>query len=431
MDTKRFALIAVAGCGILLLLLVMVVSAALLIPGQIRGLTAWLTQEAAGPVATVTPQETVPTLVPQAATAKEASPTATSLSQRVESAPSPQARTVRELLGITSGTLPVLYNQLNPGVVNIQVFVQRQGLPGQGAGSGFIFDNQGHIITNNHVVAEAKNVTVVFHDGFEAEAEIVGTDVDSDLAVLHVGEFAEGAHPLPLGDSDEVKPGQLAIAIGNPFRFGGSMTLGVVSAVGRTIPAGPREVIPFQIPQAIQTDAAINPGNSGGPLLNLEGEVIGVNAQIRTGGTQANAGVGFAIPSNIVRRVAPVLIEQGEYEWPWLGVSGHDVDLFVQRANELDTQRGAYIREVVPDSPAAEAGLRGSTGAVEVQGFQIPVGGDIVIEVNGKPVADFSDLLVDVAFESPGDTIELTIIRDGQRREVTVELAPRPENLGR
>ncbi|OGO20441.1 MAG: hypothetical protein A2Z14_00865 [Chloroflexi bacterium RBG_16_48_8] len=200
------------------------------------------------------------------------------------------------------------------------------------------------------------------------------------------------------------------------------MTVGIVSAVGRMLPTG---VTAFSIPQAIQTDAAINPGNSGGPLLNLRGEIIGVNAQIAASGTGTNSGVGFAIPSNIVRLVVPVLIERGEYQWPWLGVEGTDVTLSLAIANELDSQGGAYINGVVDGGPAASAGLRGSVGTELVEGLAVPVGGDVVIEADGKPINFFSDLLVAVAFKNPGDTIELTIIRDGVRQQIGVELAPR------
>jgi len=205
-------------------------------------------------------------------------------------------------------------DNMNPGVVNIQVFVDG-ALGGQGAGSGFILDEAGHIVTNNHVVDQADAVTVIFYNGFEANAEIIGLDDDSDLAVLQVEEMAGGAIPLPLGDSNQLSAGQWVVAIGNPFSLGGSITLGIVSAVGRSIPSG---VTPFAIPEAIQTDAAINPGNSGGPLLNLQGQVVGVNAQIRTTGVvPANSGVGFAVPVNVVRQVVPVLIAQGQYQWPW------------------------------------------------------------------------------------------------------------------
>src|SRR5688500_57433 len=186
--------------------------------------------------------------------------------------------------------LVALYRQVNPGVVNIAVFVSGQGGVGQGAGSGFMLDDHGHVVTNNHVVAGAEAVVVVFFDGTEAPAEVIGTDPDSDLAVLRVDpqNLPEGTHSLPLGDSAAVEVGQWVTAIGNPFGLGTSMSVGIVSATGRIIPSG---ATPFSIPEAIQTDAAINPGNSGGPLLNLNGEVVGVNAQIRTGGANANSGV--------------------------------------------------------------------------------------------------------------------------------------------
>jgi S1-C subfamily serine protease len=222
--------------------------------------------------------------------------------------------------------------------------------------------------------------------------------------------------------------GELVIAIGNPFGQQGSMTTGIVSAVGRVLPT---RVTQFSVPQAIQTDAAINPGNSGGPLLNLLGQVIGVNAQIATGGTPASAGVGFAIPVNVVRQIAPVLIEQGAYQWPWLGVSGTSVNLLIAQANDLPTQFGAYIADVIPGGPAAEAGLRGSTGVQRVDGFDVPVGGDVIVSVNGEMVEDFNDLLVTVAFRDPTEEVELVYIRDGQEMQTTIALAPRPTSMRR
>jgi S1-C subfamily serine protease len=316
-----------------------------------------------------------------------------------------------------------LYDQLNPGVVNIQIYVQRQGIPGTGGGSGFILDEQGHIVTNNHVVSMADQITAIFYDGTEAEAQVIGADADSDLAVIRVESIPRGAHPLPLGDSDQVEVGQWVIAIGNPFGLGSSMTLGIVSALGRTIPSGATS---FSIPEAIQTDAAINPGNSGGPLLNLAGEVIGVNAQIASGGSAANAGVGFAIPANTVRRVTPVLIASGVYQWSWLGVRGGSVNLAIAEANNLSIKRGAYIHVVVSGGPADKAGMQGSTGSTEVDGFEVPVGGDVVIEADGESVTDFSALLVHVSDKMPGETIELTVLRDGTRQQIAVKLEPRP-----
>ena len=324
-------------------------------------------------------------------------------------------------------SLATLYDQLNPSVVSIRIYVSRGGMTGQGGGSGFILDDEGHIVTNNHVVAQADEVTVIFHNGFEIRAEIVGTDADSDLAVIRVDEMPGGVTSLPLAESEAVQPGDWVVAIGNPFSLGGSMSLGIVSAVGRAIPSGATR---FRIPRAIQTDAAINPGNSGGPLLNLAGEVVGVNAQIASGGSGVNTGVGFAIPSDVVRRVVPSLIEEGSYTWPWLGVEGLSVNLLVQDANDLSIQRGAYIAGVVEGGPAAEAGLQGATGAEEILGTDVPVGGDIVLEADGQEIQDFTDLLAYVAFRQPGDTVELTILRDGERQQVTVELAARPESLG-
>jgi S1-C subfamily serine protease len=327
----------------------------------------------------------------------------------------------------TSSDLSVLYGQVNPGVVKINVLATRAGRTGTGSGSGFILDGDGHIVTNNHVVAQADRLIVTFYDGFQAEAEIVGLDEDSDLAVIRVDELPSNASPLPLGSSDDVETGQWVVAVGSPFGLGSTITLGIVSAVGRTIPSG---VTPFSIPQAIQTDAAINPGNSGGPLLTLGGEVIGVNAQIASqSGT--SSGVGFAIPSDVVRRVVPTLIEQGEYIWPWLGVRGTSVNLILVRANDLDSQQGAYLVDVVNGGPADQAGLQGSSGTQSIDDQDVPVGGDVVVAIEGEQVRNFNDLLISVAFRQVGDQVELTVLRDGQQRQFTVELQARPSELER
>jgi len=323
-------------------------------------------------------------------------------------------------------SLEDLYDQVASGVVSIQVVVQQNGNVGTGAGSGFVIDREGHIVTNNHVVDGATRVSVIYYDGIEARATIIGKDADSDLAVLKVDELPSNIRPLSLGDSDLVDVGEWVIAIGNPFGQQSSMTLGIVSAVGRIIPTG---VTPFSIPQVIQTDAAINPGNSGGPLLNLSGEVIAVNAQIVANGTGTNSGVGFSIPSSIVRMVAPVLIEEGSYQWPWLGVEGTDVTLAVKEANGLDTQLGAYINGVVNGGPAGAAGIRGSSGVENIDGLPTPVGGDVIVEADGVPITSFSELLVSIAFKNPGETVELTVIRDGVPQEIPVELAPRDRSF--
>ena len=257
MNKKVFALTAGIGCTVLLVLLIAVGALLYSIPFQMQ--------------ARPTENSRVgQTMVPGLRETQEAISTLTLAPQVAEPRIELPEKSTLGWSEVTLDSLTDLYDQLNPGVVNIQVYVQRGGLIGQGAGSGFVLDDEGHIVTNNHVVADAQRVTVIFYEGTEAEAEVIGTDADSDLAVIRVDELGEGVHPLPLGDSDRVEAGEWVIAIGNPFSLGGSMTLGIVSAVGRTIPAGET---PFAIPQAIQTDAAINPGNSGGPLVNLRGEI--------------------------------------------------------------------------------------------------------------------------------------------------------------
>jgi 2-alkenal reductase len=411
MDRKRTGIAVLLGCAGLIIVLGAIIFTLFLYPFQVLradsvlgenvGVTSPEDSEA------VERQAVIPTLTPSANVTAEA------ITSETFSAPS---------------NLTALYEQLNPGVVNIQVYVEDEEgiLAGQGAGSGFVLDEVGHIVTNNHVVADASRVTVIFYNNAEREAEVVGTDDDSDLAVIRVDDLPENVHPLPVGDSSQVQVGEWVIAIGNPFGQQSSMSVGIVSALGRTISSG---VTPFAISQVIQTDAAINPGNSGGPLLNLQGEVIGVNAQIATAGANANSGVGFAIPANIVRQVAPVLIEQGAYQWPWLGVQGGSVNLMIMQANNLNTQQGAYIDEVISGGPADEAGLQGSTGNETVNGLDIPVGGDVVVAVDGQPVVDFSDLLGTVATKHPDEQIELTILREGQQQNITLTLEPRPETF--
>ncbi len=413
MNSRRFAWIAGLGCtGLILVVLIGLGGFLLFATGigdafQTRG-------QATVTAAEATPREVDvgPTLTPAFVQATEGTPGEEPPQEATTPAPE-------------DGGLASLYEDVNPGVVNIRVYVERAGMTSAGAGSGFILDEEGHIVTNHHVVTDADLVTVIFYNGTEVEAEIVGTDTDSDLAVVKVDRLPEGAHPLPLGASSGLRPGDWVIAIGNPFSLGSSMTLGIVSAVGRTIPAGET---PFSIPSAIQTDAAINPGNSGGPLLTMDGEMIGVNAQIEST-TGTNTGVGFAIPSDVVRLVVPALIENGSYAWPWLGVTGTDVSLLVQEANDLDTQDGAYIVEVTASSPAARAELQSATGQTRIAGQTVPVGGDVVLEAGGEPITNFTDLLTAVAFRQPGDTVDLTVLRRGEQLQMTVELAERPSNL--
>jgi 2-alkenal reductase len=320
-----------------------------------------------------------------------------------------------------------LYRQVNPAVVNIVTYV-RQGnivMP-EGQGSGFVYDADGHIVTNSHVVHGADAIEVVFADNTTLEAELVGEDLHSDLAVIRVESLPEGVQPLPLGDINEVAVGQTVVAIGNPFGLGGTLTRGIVSALGRSIPA----LTAFSIPQAIQTDAPINPGNSGGPLLNLRGEVVGVNAQIETSdGSRANSGVGFAIPVSIVARVIPALIQDGKYEWAWMGVVGGTINPAMVKAMKLPTQKGAYISQVVNNGPAERAGLRGSNDTVVVDGRRTEIGGDVIVAIDGQPVTSFEDILIYIALNTrPGQQVTLTVLRNNQTREITLELEPRPAN---
>ena len=409
MENRRLALFAGLGCAAVVLIGAVVVLALVFLPSQLGRLIQGNGAEATVSVSEVTREvaEAVPTLTPV-----PPEPEGAKAEQEESTSPAPSS-------------LTSLYEEVNPGVVNIRVYVEQRGMTGQGAGSGFVIDNEGHIVTNDHVVNQAEVVTVIFHDGTETRAEIVGTDADSDLAVVRAESLPEGVRPLRLAQSEAVRAGDWVVAIGNPFSLGGSMSLGIVSAVGRTIPTAET---PFSIPQAIQTDAAINPGNSGGPLLNLDGQVVGVNAQIASS-TGTNSGVGFAIPANVVRRVTPALIERGEYAWPWLGVQGGPVNLLLQQANDLDRQEGAYIAVVVDNSPAEAAGLQGATGEQSILGQTVPTGGDVVIEADGNPIQDFADLLSYVAFKRPGDMVTLTILRDGARQEVTLDLAARPDGL--
>ena len=328
-----------------------------------------------------------------------------------------------------------IYEQVNPGVVSVNVGQQGGTMFNpQGSGSGFVFDDE-HIVTNNHVAGAARSVRVVFFDQSERVGTVIGADADSDLAVIRVDDMPRSARPLPLlADFDALSVGQPVAAIGNPFSFANTMTSGIISALGRTIPVDPSQAGGFSIPQSIQTDAAINPGNSGGPLVNARGEVVGVNAQIRTNGMAANAGIGFAIPSNIVAKIVPSLIDDGAHEWSYLGVQGTSLTADIAALNSLPTDTfGAFIRCVPGNGPSRDR-LQGSRGSLNYPSCDgIPpsddtfVGGDVVIAVDDEPVASFDDLLSYIAIETdPGQTIELTVIRNGAQVVVPVTLAERP-----
>lgn len=298
---------------------------------------------------------------------------------------------------------------------------------GQGEGSGFVWDTDGHIVTNSHVVDGATKVRVIFADGVSVEADVLGTDPGSDLAVIKVDASASELVPVQLGDSDMLKVGQMAVAIGNPFGLENTMTSGIVSALGRTISSGTSA---FSIPKVIQTDAPINPGNSGGPLLDREGRVIGINTQI-VSGTGSNAGIGFAVPINIAKRVAPVLIEKGAYDYAWLGISGQTLSPEIASVMDLpEDTKGALVMEVIKGGPADEAGLAGSDDKLIRDGVEYPLGGDVITSLDGKPVTGMDDLILYLTDAlQPGDTVKLEVIRsNGDTATIEVTLGTRPSS---
>ncbi|MEW6579731.1 MAG: trypsin-like peptidase domain-containing protein [Chloroflexota bacterium] len=329
-----------------------------------------------------------------------------------------------------------IYLRANPSVVNIEIVSSYHSTTDivDSSGSGFVYDADGHIVTNAHVVRDADEILVTFSDGHVLNAELVAVDDYSDLAVIRVDPARAPLVPVLLGDSNQLQVGQRVIAIGNPFGLDGSMTVGIVSALGRSLPSA-RLLDPaydqYSNPSIIQVDAAVNPGNSGGPLLNSYGQVIGINTAIRTenGGFQ---GIAFAVPVNTMKRIVPQLIEEGSVQYSWLGITspasegGYSVAAL---ADELDfpVRNGILISEVTPGSPAARAGLRAGTQTTTVRGMPIPVDSDIIVAVNGQMIRDIDSLVAYlVENTSPGDTITLTIVRAGQTLDLDVTLGARP-----
>ena len=368
-------------------------------------------------------------------------------------APTIQSLDVDAIVAAQEKVMTRIYDAVLPSVVRIQVtqkvgqpdsglapqdpgspfapddFPQLPRIPDEffrrGEGSGFVWDEQRHVVTNNHVIEEADSITVVFADGTEVAAKVLGADPDSDLAVLELQEFDETTKPLLLGDSGSLKVGQMAIAIGNPFGQDFTMTAGIISALGRMIRSGNS---PFSIPEVIQTDAPMNPGNSGGPLLDRLARVVGVATQIisRSG---SSAGIGFAIPIDTAKQVIPALISDGRYEYPWLGISGALLSRqIVQEMGLPKGTSGALVFEVVKESPADRAGLRGSDRTVVIDGQTLAVGGDTIIAINGSAVSRIDDLIIYLTNRTrPGDTVTLELIRgQGQREKVEVTLGKRP-----
>jgi S1-C subfamily serine protease len=291
------------------------------------------------------------------------------------------------------------------------------------SGSGFLIDNDGHILTNAHVVQGAQRVDVQLGDGSQQRAEVVGTDPSTDVALLKVDD-TEGAHPLPLGDSSEVEVGDPVVAIGNPFALDRTVTSGIVSALQRQIQA-PNG---FSISDVIQTDAAINPGNSGGPLIDGAGKVIGINSQIesQSGG---NVGIGFAVPIKTAADVVSQLENGGEVHQAYLGISGGDITPEIAHALNLPVTQGVLIERVLSGGPAADAGIKGATGQATIAGQTFPVGGDIITKVDGKPITGMDEVVSAVNEHKPGDEITLTIYSGGQQKDVTVKLGDRPSQV--
>ena len=368
-------------------------------------------------------------------------------------------------LGAYESTLENIYTQVNPAVVSIRV-VQKQdisalnstdpnspfpnlpglpnfffGTPGQNnnqpstpqykqaLGSGFVWNKDGYIVTNNHVVSGADKIEVKFSDGTTLPAKLIGADPDSDLAVVKVDNPGFTLTPITVSSSPEVKVGQVAVAIGNPFGLENTMTAGIVSALGRTLPASETNAngTSFSIPDIIQTDASINPGNSGGPLVDDQGALIGVNTAIESS-SNSNSGVGFSIPATIVSRVVPELMANGKYEHPYLGISGTSLTPDITKTMKLDaTQRGALVEEIVPNGPADKAGLRGSDRQVTIDGENINIGGDVITTIGGMQVKSIDDVIAYLADHTDiGQKVTLTILRAGAEKSVDITLEARP-----
>lgn len=335
--------------------------------------------------------------------------------------------TLLELVDLEEQLVTRVYSQVAPSVVHVTSRAIQpnpiQGItPREGTGSGFVFDKEGHIITNFHVIRQAQAVQVTLQNEATVPAQVVGTDSFNDLAVLQVDVSRDQLVPVTLGSSETLRVGQRVVAIGNPFGLERTLTTGVVSAVGRNLSLGNGRVLG----EMIQTDAAINPGNSGGPLLDSRGRVIGVNTAIRSP-DEGFVGVGFAVPVRTVKRVVPYLIVQGYYPHPWLGVEFYEIDPMLSVRLELPVSQGMLISQLVLGGPAARAGLRGPKRVAEVGGQKYGVGGDIVLAIDGQPVTGADELAVYLENEKQvGDSVVLTVLRNGQRRAIQVPVGELP-----
>jgi serine protease Do len=333
-------------------------------------------------------------------------------------------------------TLSELFKNVEKSVVQISSEDETTELLGSRLGSGFVYDTNGHIITNNHVTSGGKDLHITFSDGTIYTGKVIGSDPHSDLAILLIDDVPkEKLFPLKLGNSSNLIVGETVAAVGNPFGLSGSLTEGIISGLGRLLPSTPENIFgndnrvaSFSIPDIIQTDAAINPGNSGGPLLNLNGEVIGINSAIFSN-TGVYAGVGFAIPSNTLKKVIPELMKNGSYPHPWLGITGVDVTPDIAKKMNVTEARGFLVIDVNSNGPADKAGIRGGDKIDTIDGREVELGGDIILAIDGNPVRKIDDILSHLEREkSVGDNITLTIIRDGIVQEKTTVLQARPDS---
>ena len=331
--------------------------------------------------------------------------------------------TVGEVTGIERGyeySLIDIFEKSEESIVQVSVL---RGESEGGMGSGFVYSDEGYVITNQHVVQDAQKVMITFLDGEAYIGNVVGTDRDLDIAVVKVEPTNTYLQPIKIGDSSELKVGEKIAAIGNPFGLSGSMTAGIVSQMGRLLP----QETGYSIPDVIQTDAAINPGNSGGPLINMKGEVVGINTAIQSA-TGEFSGIGFAVPSNTVKKVVPVLIENGEFKHPWMGISGTDVDPELAEVRGLKSSKGFLVVSVIEGSPAETAGLLGVTETEERDGREFALDGDIILSIDGETVRKISDILVHLQREkSVGDEMVLSVNRNGEMLELTMILEERPQ----
>lgn len=317
-----------------------------------------------------------------------------------------------------------IFERAEAGVVRVNIQRSEEVVSTNGVGSGFVFDKNGHVITNAHVVENSDKVVVTFLDGRSYNAEVIGIDPATDISVIRVDADSSLLKPLLIGDSSNLKVGMQVAAIGNPFGLSGSMTSGIVSALGRLLP----QESGFSIPDVIQTDAAINPGNSGGPLLNSRGEVVGINTAIQSA-TGEFTGVGFAIPSNTIAKIVPKLISDGIYHHPWVGIAGRDINPDLAKVLHLTDARGFLIVNVVEGSPADKAGLKGSSETKDIDGIEYLIGGDIVLSVDGNVVRKIDDILIHLQrYKSVGDEMVLEILRDGRVTNIVVKLDERPDS---